>query len=208
VDRVVLAVHGKKSDSVAGDGGHDHFAGRDQYFLIRERDIFSLFDCFVSGGETDNPNRGGDDRLDVGVSGDALDAFRAEKNFELVAGALVVQKSAKPASRFFGSDSNNLWMVPRDLFGDERNVGAGGKSDNFEAARKRIDYAQALPADRAGTTKNRDMFHVRAILYEIRGIMRTRDSRDALCDSRPGKNGEDGEPEKSFSSLEKNAFAD
>ncbi len=71
---------------------------------------------------------------------------------------------AELASGIFGGDGNNFGMMARDLLGDERNVGAGGKRDDLKSARKRIDNAQALAADGTGGTKNRDSFHAQLIL--------------------------------------------
>ena len=81
MNRVVLAIHGKKRDAVSCDSSHDQFTGCDENFFIGEGDIFPLFDCLVGGCQADDSDSGGDDRIRIGMSGDTLDALCAENNF-------------------------------------------------------------------------------------------------------------------------------
>ena len=79
---VVFGINRKQRDVVPGNRSHDHFAGGDQHFLVREGDIFAMLDGFVGGGQSDNADGGGNDGLRVGMSGDSFDPFGTKQNFQ------------------------------------------------------------------------------------------------------------------------------
>ena len=112
MDGVVFAIDGKKRDAVARDGGHDHFPGGDEDFLVGEGDILAVLDGFVSGGQSDDADRGGNDRLRVRMSGDSSRCLRDRKRFRLVRRAAGVNGGAEFPSGVFGADGNNLGMMP------------------------------------------------------------------------------------------------
>jgi hypothetical protein len=138
--------------------------GGNEDFFIRERDILALLDRLVRGGQADHADSGGDDRVRIRVSGDAFDSFRAEKDFDWFTVLLAMNGRAEFSCGKLGGDGNNLGMMTRNLFGDERDVGARGKRDHLKSARERINNTQTLAADRTGGTQNRDSFHAQVIL--------------------------------------------
>ena len=64
---VVFAIDREEGYAVALDGGHDHFAGRDQNFFICQRNLFARLDRLVRGWKADDAYCRGDDHFGVGV---------------------------------------------------------------------------------------------------------------------------------------------
>ena len=150
MDGVVLAIHGQKRDVVALDRGHHHFAGGDQDFLVRERDVLALLDGFVGCGQADDSDGGRKDGVRVRMRGDELDTFGAEDNLRLgarFAGAVLkIQCRTQVACSVFGADRNKPGAMAGRLFGGQGNVRASSERDHFEVARERVDYAETLAA--------------------------------------------------------------
>jgi hypothetical protein len=86
------------------------------------------------------------------MGGDPLDSLGAKKNLDRFGAPLAMEGGAEFSRRVFGSNGNNLRMVARDLFGDQRDMGARRKRDDLKSPRKRIDNTQTLAPDGAGGT--------------------------------------------------------
>ena len=78
---VVFAVDGQQRDFMPGYRGHNDFSGGDENFFVGERDVLSVLDCFVGGGQTDDADGGRDYGVRVGMRGDAFDALQRQKEF-------------------------------------------------------------------------------------------------------------------------------
>lgn len=86
------------------------------------------------------------------MSGDALDAFRAEKDFNRFTIRLALDEPAKLSGGKLGANGNDFRMVTRDLLGNEVHVRAGGQRDHLKSPRKRLDDVEGLAADGTGGT--------------------------------------------------------
>lgn len=119
-----------------------------------------MLDSFVGGGKADDSDSGGDDHFGVGMRGDGVHAFGAEKNGgERRAFEEGFEFGAEVAGGGFGRNGDELRTVAGGLFGGERDVGTGGERDDFEAAGIGVDDSESLAADGARGAQNRDAFH-------------------------------------------------
>jgi chitodextrinase len=159
MDGVVLAIHRQQRHVVSLDACHHYFACGYQNFLIGKGNVFAALYGFVGGGKTDHADGGGQDGFRVGMSGHTFDAFGAEEDFDRGAFVMALEAGAEFARGAFGGDGDNFRVVADNLFGDQFNVGTGGQGDDFEAARKRFDDAEALASDGAGGTEDGDALH-------------------------------------------------
>ena len=93
---VVLAIHGQQRHSAPPHGGHHHFSRCHQHFLIRQRNIFAVLDGLIRRAQPHHSHGRRHHRLGLRVRGHALDAFRAEYNFQRrLSGAPMLKRGAQ-----------------------------------------------------------------------------------------------------------------
>ena len=111
VDRVVLAVHGKQFDIGLAGGGHHDFAGGDQNFLVRKRDLLSCFHGGVRGFEAHDADGRGDQGRGGGMRGHGEHACGAVLNFRQFCEACGAQAFGEIRGHGRGGNRNQFGMV-------------------------------------------------------------------------------------------------
>jgi hypothetical protein len=172
VDSVVLGIDGEQFPARLSGGGHDEFAGSDEYFFVGESDGAAELDGFVGGFEADHADSGGNNDVGTGVRSDGEHAFAAMVD----GGKWVEILFAEAAGEFIGKlrsgEGDDVGMMAKDLAAELVEIVAGGEGDYVEVIGERFDDGESLPANGAGGAEDGEKFHKKSVVSSRYFVMK------------------------------------
>ena len=159
VDRVVFAIHGKQFDVGLARGGHHDFAGGDQDFFVRKRDLLPCLHGGVRGFKADDAHGCGNQQLRRRDAWRRRASRRDRAESPAISPVPAVAQTVREVRGQRGTGNRNEFgVMAHNLLRQFFDVVSGGQRHDAEALGHGFHDGKRLPADRSRRTENGNCF--------------------------------------------------